>query len=69
MTGKNKDLALLKIEPKNSLPEIKIGNSEEVNKSGLMICETKQKEKRKHNIIIVNDETLLNTFLKNTILA
>ena len=30
MTGKNKDLALLKIEPKNSLPEIKIGNSEEV---------------------------------------
>lgn len=27
-TGKNKDLALLKIEPKQELPEVKIGNSE-----------------------------------------
>ena len=29
-TGKNKDLALLKIETKFSLPEVKLGNSEEV---------------------------------------
>ena len=29
-TGKNKDLALLKIEPKNDLPKVKLGNSEEV---------------------------------------
>ena len=29
-TGKNKDLALLKIEPKFSLPEVKLGNSEEI---------------------------------------
>ena len=29
-TGKNKDLALLKIEPKKALPMVKIGNSEEV---------------------------------------
>ena len=29
-TGKNKDLALLKIEPKTELPMVKIGNSEEV---------------------------------------
>ena len=30
MTGKNKDLALLKIESKTTLPEVKIGNSEEI---------------------------------------
>lgn len=29
-TGKNKDLALLKIEPKTALPEVKLGNSEEI---------------------------------------
>ena len=30
ITGKNKDLALLKIEPKTTLPVVKLGNSEEV---------------------------------------